>query len=134
MHKLNINFHEVCLMKMLMITLEEKSRFWYESLPPNCIYSLKDFHLVFFEKYRETYRSFLLIEDCCDHFENFIQNLESSYGDEEFMYDELLYALNENHFHRHEKIMDSTMDDNEIEKNSSKDDIDLPSFEIDDNF
>ena len=42
------------------------------------------------------------------------------------MDDELLDALNENPFHRHEKIMDSSMDDNKLEQNSSKDDIDLP--------
>ena len=74
-HKLEINFHEDCLMNIFMITLEEKARFWYESLPPACIYSLKDFHSIFFEKYRETYPSLLLIEDYCDHFENFIQDL-----------------------------------------------------------
>jgi hypothetical protein len=102
-------------------------------LPPACIYSLKHFHSVFFEKYREAYPSLLLIEDCCDHFENFIQELESAYGDEEFMDDELLDALNENPFHHHEKIMDSTLDDNELEQNSSKDDIDLPSYEVDNN-
>ena len=74
-----------------------------------------------------------MIEDCCDHFNNFIQELESAYGDEEFMDDELLYALNENPFHRHEKIMDSTLDDSELEQNPSKDDIDIPSFKFDDN-
>lgn len=75
----------------------------------------------------------ILIEDCCDHFEKFIQELESSYGDEQFMDDELLDSLKENHFHNHEKIMDSTLDDNKIEQNSSKDDNDLPSYEVDNN-
>ena len=46
---------------------------------------------------------------------------------------EILYALNENPFHCHENIMDSTLDGNELEKNSLKDDIDLPYFEVDDN-
>ena len=124
--KLRINFHEDCSMKMCMITLEERAWFWYEILSPACIYSLKDFHSLFFEKYRETYPSFLLISDCCDHFENCIQELESPYDDEDFMDDELLDALNENDFHRHEKIMNSTLDDSELEQNSSKDDIDLP--------
>ena len=94
-----------------MITLEEKEQFWYEILPPACIYSLKYFHSVFFEKYRKTYPFFLLIEDFCDHFENFIQEIENAYGDEEFMDDALLDALNENPFHRHEKNMDSTLDE-----------------------
>lgn len=93
-HKLRISFHEDCLMKMFMATLEETPPFWYEILPPPCIYSLKDFHSVFFEKYREAYPSLLLIEDFCDHFDNFIQDLESSYDDEEFVDDELFDALN----------------------------------------
>lgn len=71
---------------MLIITLEERELLWYEILPPACIYSLKVFHWVFFEKYREAYPS-LLIEDFCDHFENFIQELESAYDDEYFMDD-----------------------------------------------
>ena len=96
--KMNINFHQYFFMNMFMITFEEKTWFWYEILPPACIYSLKDFHSVFFDKYRETYPSLLLIEDCCDHFENFIQELESAYENEEFMDDEILDALNENIF------------------------------------
>lgn len=111
--KLRINFHEYFLMKMFMITLEERAWFWYD-------------------KYREAYPSLFLIEDCCDHFENCIQEMESSYGDEEFMDDELLDALNENP-HHHDKIMDSTLDDNKLEQNSSKDDNDLPSYEVDSN-
>ena len=87
----------------------------------------------FSKKYRETYPSFILIEDCCDHFENFIQELESAYGDQEFMDDEILDALNENHFHCHEKIMDYSIDDSKLEQNTSKDDIDLPSFKFDNN-
>lgn len=59
--------------------------------------------------------------------------MEKEYGNEEFMYDELLDALNENPFHHHEKIMDSTLDDNELEHNSSKDDNDLPSHEVNNN-
>jgi hypothetical protein len=131
--KLKIRFHEDCLMKIFMATLEGKARSWYERFPLACMYSLKDFHSIFFEKYRESYPSFLLIEDCCYHFENFIQELESAYDDEEFMDDEILDDLNENPFHHHEKIMDSTLDDIELEKNFSKDDSDLPSSKIGDN-
>jgi len=110
-HKMKMRFHDDCLMKMFMATLEGKTWSWYENFPHACIYSLKDFHLVCFEKYREAYPSFLLTKDCCDQLENFIQELESVYGDEEFMEDEILDALNENPFHHHEKIMDSTLDD-----------------------
>lgn len=47
-HTLRIRFHEDCLMKMFMATLEGKTQSWYENLPHACIYSLKDFHSVFF--------------------------------------------------------------------------------------
>jgi hypothetical protein len=130
--KLKFQFPKDCLLNMFMATLEGKAWSWYESLPPTCIYSLKDFHSIFFEKYRQAYPSLLLIEDCCDHFENFIQELESVYGDEEFMDDELLEDFNENLFQHHERIMDSTLDDSEIEHNPN-DDSYLTSSEIDDN-
>ena len=64
------------------------------------------------------YLYLILIENCCDHFENFIQELEIAYGNEDFMDDEILDALNENPFHRHENIMDSSMDENKLEQNS----------------
>ena len=73
-----------------------------------------------------------MVKGCCDHFENFIQELENAYGDEEFMDDELLDALNENPFHHHENIMDSTLDASETEHNPN-DDSYLTSCEIDDN-
>ena len=100
--KLKTSFPKDCLMKMFMATLEGQARSWYENLPPACIYSLKDFHSVFFEKYRKTYPSLLLIRDCCDHFENFIQELENMYEDDVFMDDEIVEALQENRFY-HQK-------------------------------
>jgi len=131
--KLKVQFPEDCLLNMFMAYFEGKAWSWYERLPPICIYSLKDFHSICFEKYREFYPSFLLIEDCCYHFENFIQELESTYDDEDCMDDEILDALNENPFHHHEKIMEFTLDDNKLEQNYSKHDNDLPSFKIGDN-
>jgi hypothetical protein len=113
--KMTVKFPEYCLLKMFMASLEGKSRSWYGSLPHACIYFLKDFHSICFEKYREAYPSFVLIDDCCDLLENFIQEMESVYGDEEFMDDELLEDLNENLFQHHERIMDSTLDDSETE-------------------
>lgn len=47
-----------------------------------------------FLKNIESHPSLPLIEDCCENFEVFIQNLENSYGDEEFMDEEILEALN----------------------------------------
>jgi len=46
-HKLGIKFHEDCLMKFFMDTLEGKSRSWYGGLNPGSLYSLKYFHRVF---------------------------------------------------------------------------------------
>jgi hypothetical protein len=50
----------------------------------------------------------LSVENCWDHFESFIQNLENVYGDEEFMDKEIIEAIYENPFqHQGEKIEDS---------------------------
>jgi hypothetical protein len=117
---------------MFMASLEGKSWSWYEGLPPASIHSLRVFHSTFFEEYKESHPSLLLVKDCCHHFGNFIQELENAYGDEEFMDDELLDSLNENPFHYHEKIMDSTLDDSEIEKNPNNESYLTPS-EIYDN-
>jgi len=103
--KLKVELHEDCLMKMFMATLEGKERSWYEKLPPTSIYSLKDFHIVFFEHFKESYPSLLLVQNCCDHFKNFIQNLENVYEDDVFMDDEIIEAFHENPFHYHgEKV------------------------------
>lgn len=40
-HRLGVDFHEDCLMRMFMVSLEEKSWPWYEGLSPTSIYSLK---------------------------------------------------------------------------------------------
>jgi len=97
-HKLKVKFHEDFLMKMFMETLEGKERSWYEKLPPARISSLKYFHTVFFEHFKESYSSLMLVQNCYDHFENFIQHLENIYGDEEFMDNENIEFFHENHF------------------------------------
>ena len=84
-HRLRIEFHEDCLMKMFMASLEGKARSWYEKLSPGSLYSLKDFHSVFFEIYKVSYPYLLLVEDCCKYVESFIWHMENLYGDEEFM-------------------------------------------------
>ena len=48
-HKLGVELYEDCLMKMFMVSLEGKSKYWYEKLSLRILYSLKYFHLVFFE-------------------------------------------------------------------------------------
>ena len=83
--KLSVQFPEDCMMKMFMSTLEEQEISWYEGLPPCCIYSLVDFHMMFYENFKEEHPSLMLVKDCCKHFQGFIRHLESLYGDEELM-------------------------------------------------
>ena len=67
-------------MKMFMATLEEHARSWYERLPLGCIYSLVDFHMMFYENFKEEHPSLLLVKDCCKQFQGFIHQLESVCG------------------------------------------------------
>ena len=97
-HKLKVDFPEDCLMKIFMATLEGEAQSWYESLPPACIYCLKDFHTTFFERYKESYPSLTLVQNCCSHVYSFIEHLEKVYEDDDFMDDEIMEALYENPF------------------------------------
>jgi len=94
--KLKVKWHEYCLMNIFMATLEGKARSWYENFPHASLYSLKYFHTILYENDRESYPSLLLVENCCEHFDSFIQNLENMHGDEEFMDEEIQEALYEN--------------------------------------
>ena len=71
--KLKVKLHKYFLMKIFMTTLEGKARLWYEKLTAANLYSLKDFHTIFFENYKGSYPSLLLVQNCCHYFENFIQ-------------------------------------------------------------
>ena len=71
-HRLRIELPDDCLMKMFMASLEGKARSWYEKLSFGILYSLKDFHLVFFERYKVSYPYLLLVEDCCKYVESLI--------------------------------------------------------------
>jgi len=107
-HKLNIDFPKDCLMKVFMATLEDEARSWYESLPSDPIYCLKDFHTMFFEKYKESYPSLILVQNCCSHVHSFIENLENFYGDNELMDGEIMEALYENPFQQHEENLEDS--------------------------
>ena len=75
--KLKVEWHEDCLMKMFMATLEGKAREWYEGLNPGSLFYLKDFHRVLYENYKEHSPSLSLAENCFYQSEDLIQNLES---------------------------------------------------------
>ena len=113
--KLKISFPEDCLMKMFMATLEDEARSWYESLPSASIYCLRDFHTVFFEKYKESYPSLILVQNCCSHVHNFIESLEKYYEDDNFMDVEIMEALYENPFQQYTKILEDTCQDQQAE-------------------
>lgn len=62
--KFKVEWHEYCLMKMFMATLEGKARVWYEWLEPGSLFSLRDMHQVFYKNYKGNSPS--LSWDCCD--------------------------------------------------------------------
>lgn len=71
-----------------------------------------------------------LVENCSDHFEDFIQNMENSYGDEEFMDEQILEALYENPFHHQDEMVTSLLLENEVDQHPNLDNYDSsPEFE-----
>ena len=52
-----------------------------------------------------------LVKNSCDQFGVFIQNLEDSYDDNEFMDEEILEALHENPFHHQKEQVFSLMEE-----------------------
>ena len=70
--KLGVELHEDSLMKMFMVSLEGNGWSWYERLPSESLYSLKDFHTVFHEHLKDQYPSLPSIQDCCRHDKEFI--------------------------------------------------------------
>lgn len=90
-HKLKIRFSEDSLMKMIMASLEGEARKWYEGLKPGGLFSLKYFHIAFYEHYKGYFPFLSLVENCCDQFEDFIQYLESIDEDLESMDDEDMF-------------------------------------------
>ena len=91
--KLGVELQEDSLMKIFMSILEVNAHTWYERLPSNSLYSLKYFHIVFYEHFKGQYRTMLLVQDCCMHVKGFIENLENMSGSDKFMDEELLEIL-----------------------------------------
>ena len=113
--KLKVDFPEDCLMKIFLATLEGEAQSWYESLPPACIYCLKDFHAMFIERYKDSYPSLNLVQDCCKHAYSFIESLEKFYEDDNFMDEEIMEALYEKPFQQHIEILEDTCQDQQVE-------------------
>jgi len=98
---LKVDTPEDCLMKIFLATLEGEAQSWYENFPTACIYCLKDFHAMFIERYKESYPSLNLVQDCCKHAYGFIESLEKYYEDDNFMDEEIMEVLYENPFQQH---------------------------------
>lgn len=73
--RFKVEWHEDCLVKMFMLTLEGKSREWYEGLNLGSLFYLKEFHKVFYEHYKENYPYLSLVENFCDQYKDLIQYL-----------------------------------------------------------
>jgi len=94
-----------------MATLEGEARSWYEIFLLASIYCLKDFHTMFFERYKESCPSLNLVQNCCRHAYSFIENLEKFYEDDDFMDDKIMEALYENPFQQHKESLVDTYQD-----------------------
>ena len=66
---------------------------------------------MFFERYKESCPSLILVQKCYKHVDSFIENIENFYGDDEFMDDEIMEALYENLFQQHREILEDTYQD-----------------------
>ena len=80
---MGVGWHEDSLMKIFRASLEENARLWYDGLPSKSLSSLKDFHTVFHEHFKYQYPYLLLLQDCCTHDKEFIENLKDIYGDDQ---------------------------------------------------
>ena len=78
-----------------MFSLEGYARSFCEGLPIGRLSSLKDFHTIFHEHFERNYPSLLLLQDCCTHNREFIENVKDEYGDDQFLDEEVLEILHE---------------------------------------
>ena len=60
--------HEDVRMKMFLYSLYGDARWWYFSLPPSSISSLKDFHRAFTEHYKRYYSYEFAFDSCCEEY------------------------------------------------------------------
>ena len=78
MHQWQIQ-HEDVLLKMFMFSLAGDARKWYHSLPPASISSLSEFHAAFTAYCHNLYPSELIFHNCCEGYNNCIQDRAASY-------------------------------------------------------
>ena len=78
-----------------MISLEGNARSWYEGLPTWSLCSLKGFHKAFHKYFKYQYPSLLLLQDCCTHDREFIENVKDECGDDQYLDEEVVEILHE---------------------------------------
>jgi len=78
-----------------MFSLEGYARSWYEGLLAGSLSSLKDFHTIFHEHFKRNYPSLLLLQYCCSHDREFIENVKDECGDNQYLDEEALDILHE---------------------------------------
>ena len=84
-HKLGVELYENYLIKMFMVSLEGKERSWYDGFPTGSLSSFKYFHTIFHEHFERHYPSMLLLQDCCIHDREFIENVKDECGDDQYL-------------------------------------------------
>ena len=84
-NKLGVGWHEDSLMKLFMFSLEGYARSWYEGLLAGILSSLKDFHTIFHEHFKRHYPSLLLLQYCCTHNREFIEDVKDECGDDQYL-------------------------------------------------
>ena len=78
-----------------MFSLEGYARSWYEGFLAGSLSSLKEFHTILHEHFERHYPSSLLLQDCCTHDREFIENVKDECGDDQYLDEEVLEVLHE---------------------------------------
>jgi len=66
---------------------------------------------MFFERYKESCPSLILVQNCCKHVYIFIENIEKFYEYDDFMKNDIMEVLYENPFQQHKESLEDTYQD-----------------------
>ena len=127
--RLKVEWHEDCLMKMFMLTLEGKARGWYEWLRTGSLFSLRDLHMKFYDHYKENSPYLLLEGSCCNQSEGLIEYLAGIYEDlGNWQPEDLVAAIHEFHTQdNYHKNLDESIEE-EINQGTEEIPQDIPAI------
>lgn len=129
-HKLKVEFHEDCLMKMFVANLEGRTRVWYEKLPHASIYSLQELHLVFFQNYKDIHPSLVLVEIFCANLEELCCLMGMDVYNEDVLDNEVREALSKLYAHLNKETEGNDFDGKQTMGSSlTDDDMELDLYE-----